>query len=168
MKQQFSYHINGEIKTVTIEPDGSSFRVTIGDKVYPVTAQASQPGELVFAVEGQPVRAQVARDGDSIYVAVGGDTWTLAPVLPQSQRRTAGHHPDSGNLEASMPGQVLEVLVAPGDTVARGDTLVVLEAMKMELRLSAPYAGHVRQVHCTVGQVVERGQVLVEIEPSQH
>jgi biotin carboxyl carrier protein len=63
-----------------------------------------------------------------------------------------------------MPGVVLEVLVGQGDYVERGQTLVLLEAMKMELRISAPCAGYVRRVHCTEGQVIERGQKLVEIE----
>jgi biotin carboxyl carrier protein len=63
-----------------------------------------------------------------------------------------------------MPGLVREVLATEGAAVKRGDTLVVLEAMKMELRLTAPYAGRVRRVHCAAGQVVERGQRLVELE----
>ena len=66
-----------------------------------------------------------------------------------------------------MPGLVLDVLVNEGDPVAKGDTLVLLEAMKMELRISAPGDGRVAKVLCQAGQVVERGQVLVEIEPVQ-
>jgi biotin carboxyl carrier protein len=62
-----------------------------------------------------------------------------------------------------MPGLVLDVLVAEGDPVERGDVLVLLSAMKMELRIAAPAAGQVTKVHCQAGQVVERGQALVEI-----
>ena len=62
-----------------------------------------------------------------------------------------------------MPGRVLDVLVAPGDRVQKGDTLVLLEAMKMELRIQAPADGEVSRVLCAAGQVVERGQVLVEM-----
>jgi biotin carboxyl carrier protein len=63
-----------------------------------------------------------------------------------------------------MPGQVLDVLVHVGDTVERGQTLLLLEAMKMELRMVAPFAGQVRAVRCAAGQVVERGQLLVELQ----
>lgn len=52
----------------------------------------------------------------------------------------------------------------PGDTVTRGQTLVLLEAMKMELRIAAPLDGQVRAVHCAAGQVVERGQILIELQ----
>ncbi len=67
-------------------------------------------------------------------------------------------------IEAPMPGQIVDVRVRVGDAVAAGATLVVLEAMKMETRLTAPAAGRVRRVHCVEGQTVERGQVLVELE----
>ena len=62
-----------------------------------------------------------------------------------------------------MPGRVLDVLVAAGDSVQKGDTLVLLEAMKMELRIQAPADGQIARVLCTAGQVVERGQLLVEL-----
>ena len=64
-----------------------------------------------------------------------------------------------------MPGQVVSVDVQAGDTVAKGQTLVILEAMKMEVRVQAPYAGRIRRVNVQTGQVVERGQQLVEMEP---
>jgi biotin carboxyl carrier protein len=63
-----------------------------------------------------------------------------------------------------MPGLVLDVVVGEGDEVERGDVLVLLSAMKMELRITAPVAGQVTRVHCQAGQVVERGQQLLEIQ----
>jgi propionyl-CoA carboxylase alpha chain len=55
------------------------------------------------------------------------------------------------------------VLAGEGAMVVKGDTLVLLEAMKMELRVAAPSAGRIVKVNCQAGQVVERGQVLVEL-----
>ncbi|MCB9457792.1 MAG: biotin/lipoyl-binding protein [Anaerolineaceae bacterium] len=62
-----------------------------------------------------------------------------------------------------MPGQVVNVLVAVGDSVTRGQTLVVLEAMKMEIRVAAPGDGTVRRLLVAQGDVVERGQLLLEV-----
>ncbi|MBU6366822.1 MAG: acetyl-CoA carboxylase biotin carboxyl carrier protein subunit [Gemmatimonadetes bacterium] len=62
-----------------------------------------------------------------------------------------------------MPGLVVRVLAAPGDQVAAGAPLLVMEAMKMENELRAPAAGVVRAVHAAPGQAVEKGAVLVEL-----
>jgi acetyl/propionyl-CoA carboxylase alpha subunit len=72
--------------------------------------------------------------------------------------------PAGGSLAAPMPGTVLRVLVAPGDRVAAGQTLVLLEAMKMELAVSAPGDGTVSAVHVEAGQLVQGGAALAEIE----
>ena len=63
-----------------------------------------------------------------------------------------------------MPGQVTVVLVKAGDETTRGQTLLILEAMKMEIRVTAPADGHVQQVMVQSGDVVERGQHLVLFE----
>ncbi len=69
-----------------------------------------------------------------------------------------------GSIEAPMPGAVLAINVAPGDTVAAGQTLGVIEAMKMELALKAPFAGTVAEVNTEVGKQVALGSVLFVIE----
>jgi propionyl-CoA carboxylase alpha chain len=63
-----------------------------------------------------------------------------------------------------MPGRVLEVKVVSGDAVARGDLLVVLEAMKMEHQIVAPSAGTVLDVRVTVGQQVDAGEILIVLD----
>ena len=114
------------------------------------------------------LRAYVASDGLRRYVAMGGETWMLERPQPQQKRRgTGAGGPSSGQIEAAMPGLVLDVLVAEGDRVERGDVLVLLSAMKMELRITAPAGGTVTKVHCKAGEVVDRGQVLVEIASAE-
>ena len=78
---------------------------------------------------------------------------------PAAQATAAG-----GSLEAPMPGTVLRVEVAAGDEVDAGRTLVVLEAMKMELAVSSPATGVVSAVHVRPGELVSRGQPLIGIE----
>jgi len=70
----------------------------------------------------------------------------------------------SGDVKAAIPGRVLRVLAAPGDAVAQGQPLVVLEAMKMENDVRAPRAGVVRSVEVSAGQPVGAGQVLMKLE----
>ncbi len=77
------------------------------------------------------------------------------------RRRHADAH---AALSAPMPATVRKVAVAAGARVTRGDTLVVLEAMKMELPLRAPADGLVRAVHCREGELVQPGSTLIELE----
>ena len=66
-----------------------------------------------------------------------------------------------------MPGKVTKLLVAPGDVVAKGQALAVLEAMKMESRFEAPRAGVVAAVHVREGDQVEEGTVLLDLEAAE-
>lgn len=160
------YYQAGETRyTVTVERRGGYFRVMVGDRVVEVSSASFEAGVLHLEVEGRRVQLYVAQAGSHWYIALAGQTWLLerATGKPARSHRTGtGPALGSGELMAEMPGQVLEVLVTPGETVVAGQTLVLLEAMKMELRVTAPAAGRVHRVHCTVGQVVERGQVLIE------
>jgi biotin carboxyl carrier protein len=69
-----------------------------------------------------------------------------------------------GAVTAIMPGKIIRVLVAEGDEVAEGDVVCILEAMKMENELKAPKAGRIKMLHAELGQDVELGAVLAEIE----
>jgi pyruvate carboxylase subunit B len=79
----------------------------------------------------------------------------------------ADHHGPAGEqsaVTAPMPGTVIRILVAPGDSVQPRQALVVLEAMKMETPLASPYEATVRAIHVAEGDRVAGGQVLVELE----
>lgn len=148
-------------RTVVVEETGGGFVVRVGERAFAITARTGDGGRLDLEVDGRRLRAYAVRQGAQTQVALDGETWRLEHTDPR--RRRTGSTEASGSLQAAMPGRVLDVLVAPGAAVTRGDTLVLLEAMKMELRIQAPADGHVARVLVTPGAVVERGQVLVEL-----
>ena len=90
----------------------------------------------------------------------------LAMELRESE--IAGHAGDSGvadgSLRAPMPGKIVAVQAAAGDAVEKGRPIVVLEAMKMEHALTAPFDGTVAELTVTVGQQVTDGTVLARVE----
>jgi len=149
-------------RTVVVEETGGGFVVRMGARVFAIAARAGAGGRIDLEVDGRRMRAYAVRQGRQIQVALDGETWRLEQ--PDPRRRRAAGAEAGGSLQAAMPGRVLDVLVAPGTAVTRGDTLVLLEAMKMELRIQAPADGHVARVLVAPGAVVERGQVLVELE----
>ncbi len=106
------------------------------------------------------------------YVVVGnGPRWHLqgpsgrADVIEQSRFPSTGPDPVAGGQAAPMPGSVRVVAVTVGQQVAAGQTLVVMEAMKMEHTVVAPNAAVVAEVRCAVGDQVDNGQILVVLEP---
>ena len=110
---------------------------------------------------GRVAHAVVDVDG-AVWVHLAGEV-VVVPAAERRQARRASHA--AASLEAPMPAQVLSVLVGPGDQVAAGAPLVLLEAMKMELPLRAPEAARVVAVHCATGDRVAPGRPLVELEP---
>jgi biotin carboxyl carrier protein len=115
-------------------------------------------------VDGQPAevprRAYAVADKDKYWVFLDGEAFEFEAVRA-GRRRGAGHH---GSLSAPMPATVVRVNVEAGGRVTRGDTLLVLEAMKMELPVRATADGTVTAVNCRVGELVQPGTPLVEID----
>ena len=119
-------------------------------------------GEVDAEVDGRPVRAVFARDGDaSWWLAEGAEI----AVLDERLRGRAGNAAAaSGALLAPMHGRVTQVLATPGLAVEAGALLVVIEAMKMEHQLRAPRAGTVAALHAKPGDQVAARQCLVELQ----
>ena len=93
------------------------------------------------------------------FVSDGHATFTLLARHPDPTATIA-----AGSLVAPMPGNVLRVLVAPGDAVTAAQPLVVVEAMKMEHQVVAPADGTVEAVHVVPGDQVQTGQLLLQVE----
>jgi 3-methylcrotonyl-CoA carboxylase alpha subunit len=128
----------------------------IGDGVYRVEVDGRN--ELVY-VAGPLCDRWLFWNGR---VYRGDFAEPLASARVQRGRASARHAPSG--LVAPMPATVIKVLVAPGQTVKKGETVIVLEAMKMELPLKAPADGTVRAVRCREGELVQEDVVLVELE----
>ena len=123
-----------------------------------VGARVDKDGTLVVTLaDGRVLRAAVSRDGDKRWLSLAGRT--LAAVEERGGRGRAADH--GGGLEAPMPGRVVRLAAKVGDVVTKGQTLVTLEAMKMEHALKAPRKGVVREVRCVEGELVQPGVALV-------
>jgi len=105
-------------------------------------------------------RVAVAGTGDTQWVFVNGQVATVE--APKTGRRRAKSR-DAGVM-SPMPATVVALHVAPGQAVTEGQTLIVLEAMKMELPIRAPRDGVVKSVACTKGDLVQPGVNLLEFE----
>lgn len=150
---RFSYRLQPtdtttvDVEITPVPEQEGEYHVTVGTHTFTLSARLFQraacckdAGEIVLQYEGQEYRLYDANHRQR-----------TSPVLP-------------GDLCAPMAGTVLRILVHPGDHVQAGDTLLILEAMKMEHQILAPQAGVVRQLYCREGERVATGMELVVIE----
>ena len=157
-----SYDYQGRTYSIQLDPLGAGrYRVTLGERSYEIEVQSMADGGWLLRMNGESLRAYGSARGDERYIALQGENYTLRlPETHTRQRQSAR----AGDLTAQMPGQVTEVRVKAGDEVRSGQVLLIMEAMKMEIRVSAPRDGQVRQVFVTVGGTVERGQRLIDLD----
>jgi 3-methylcrotonyl-CoA carboxylase alpha subunit len=107
--------------------------------------------------------AYAVRDSNRVWVFLDGRTYVIEPDERDTPQRVHATD-DQVALSAPMPATVLAIKVAPGDEVAAGDLLVLLEAMKMEMPITAPRAGRVKSLACREGEIVQPGVPLLVLE----
>lgn len=160
---------SGEAIDVAVEREGSDaqqYTCRLPDRTLPVTLAPHDPDRGFLIHNHQVKRYVVLRRNDSVEVWINGQAHRL--VLPS---RTARRHGSSdqaapvGDIVAAMPGTILKIEVAAGDRFAAHQPLVIMESMKMEMTLSSPSAGRIKEISCRAGQLVDIGAVLIRVEP---
>ncbi len=165
---KFVATIGPRTEMVEVTAEAGRYRVTIGDHIWDVDARLTRQGIGSLLVDGHSYVVQIANHEGLCAVEVRGETYTVA--VEEATRhviRTRGgaiKNGDAQTVKAPMPGKITHVAVRVGDRVALADTLVVIEAMKMENELKAVAPGTVREIRVEAGQAVNPGDVLVVIE----
>ncbi len=148
----------GEARTIAFDRFAGATRFVGPEGPVEVAATLHADGRLDARLGGTRLTARVAFVGDHVAVFAGRTQAAYTLVDPRAGDDAHHHHAD--RLVAPMPGSVVQVLVEAGATVAKGDPLVVVEAMKMEHVIRAPHDGVVERVDVVVGDVVADGTEL--------
>lgn len=164
---KFEAEISGETIPIEVTGEGGRYRVAIGDAVSEVDARQAAEGIWSILVDSASHVVDVSEEDGVSLVEVEGERYRIR-VEEESRYiiRTRGGKAGAGGqvLKAPMPGKVVLVEVEVGQTVAAGDGLIVLEAMKMENEFKASAPGTVKEIRVAAGQAVNPGDVLVVIE----
>jgi len=122
---------------------------------------AVRADEMVLCVNGHLHVVPYAVQGSTVSFSFDGEIY-FADVAEKGVRAKARHR--DASMSAPMPGLVLKILVRPGDVVAKGAPLLILEAMKMEHQIVAPRDGEIAAVNCREGELVQSGVELVALK----
>jgi len=165
---EMKVRIDGVEREVDIAREGSGYTVTMKGKTYDVSDVRLSEGLLAFLVDRRSVLAHVSNSTGETVLSIGGRNHRimreeLDTDLPGGTHGAGG----DGRIEAPMPGSIVSVKVAEGDSVTAGDPIVVLESMKMQNEIVAPVAGVVKKLGCSEGQQVSFGEILAVIEPPE-
>jgi 3-methylcrotonyl-CoA carboxylase alpha subunit len=156
---------NDERHEVMVHFRGNDFLLDISGTAIAAAVARAEQGGLAVRLNDRRFTAPVVREGDAVSVLVEGRWWRLRVLDPLAG---AGHDGGgSGRLTAPMPGRIVAVTVQVGDLVARGTTLIALEAMKMEHAIAAPSDGVVKAIQYAVGDLVEDGAELIVFEAAE-
>jgi len=127
-------------------------KITLDNKVYEVDVEASEPEPEPLPLSGYIMQPGVAR--------------VMAPLPTASSAKSAGNENVDENKVCRSPinGIVVKIAAQLGQSIQPGDTLLVLEAMKMETNITAPVAGKISKINVNAGDGVQAGLILVEFE----
>lgn len=159
---KFNYLHRGQPHAIELQAQGDHYVASVGERSYEVKLIANADGVLHSEIDGQPHQITFARQGRAIWLHWNGRSYQLDKA---AARPAAGSAAAESVLRAPMPGQVRKVMAQAGQSVQAGETLLLLEAMKMEIRIQAAHSAKVARVAVQEGQAVEKEQTLVELEP---
>ena len=149
------------IVELLVTRSGNRVSFSLGETRHTLMLESQRDGLLCIIDNGVRQTCQYHRQGDSLYLQAFGQSWSVRDITHQPAAGANGA--GSGRIQATMDGAIIDVLVEVGHSVRQGDTLVILEAMKMEHPVKADRDGVVGQVHASKGDQVKRSQLLVEI-----
>ena len=157
-----NYEHENHVYNVSIERRDKYFFITYDNSEYKVEVEETKPGQLKIKIGERLIKSIITEGEKEKFVFVNGQVFRVKPV--ELSRKKKVRKKEEGNLSSPISGKVVNVKVKNGNTVKKGEVLMVIEAMKMEYLIRAPYNGKVKRVNFKEKDQVEIGQITVEVD----
>jgi acetyl/propionyl-CoA carboxylase alpha subunit len=151
--------------SVELSRGRNAYRLHFGDAVLNVNLTTATDGRRWLDIGGQHFEIVIATRGDDVFVYFDGEAHHLRYRHPLDRLAAQSQSSAEDSIRAPMPGTLVAIRVAAGDTVTRGQQLLVMESMKMETTLVAARDGVVAAVHFDKGRTFDRDALLLSLEP---
>ncbi len=159
-----NYEHKNNVYSVTVERRENIYFVTYDNTEYKVVPEEIKPGHLKIQIGNRLLKAIVTEGENEKFVFIDGDVFKVKPVELTGRKKKRKKESDKSDLDSPISGKIVNLKVKNGDKVKKGDVLVIIEAMKMEYLIRAPYKGIVKKVNFKENDQVEIGQTTVELE----
>jgi acetyl/propionyl-CoA carboxylase alpha subunit len=163
---QYRFQSGGKVYTISFDSAGREFQALIDGITYQIEVLDEKPGQISLLFNGRPTVIYWAIDGSQKWISLDGCTYLLEKP-PSFLAQRGGKATNEDILRAPMPAQVRVLQISAGDWLEKGQTMMILEAMKMEIRIQAPRAARVVRLLVNEGQSIERNQVLAELRQEE-
>jgi acetyl/propionyl-CoA carboxylase alpha subunit len=158
----FQLRLNGKTATINVAARRPHLRLTIDGIAHDIAVGPVQDGAFEIAVDGHVWHGWRFVAASEIFVRLAGRTFVFETVTASDR----GPGTDvSDEVRADMPGTVVAVYAVAGATVEKGDRLLLIESMKLQMTITAPRGGTVERMHTAVGSTFDRGATLVSFAP---
>lgn len=151
--------------SVELSRSGEGYRLHVDEQVIPVDLKTGADGHTWLTVNGESIEVVIATQGDDVFIHLDGEAHQLRYEHPLERLAHQAGGAASDSVRAPMPGNIVSIAIKPGDAVSRGQTLLVMESMKMETTIVSPRDGVVAAVHFDRGQTFDRDALLLALEP---
>jgi 3-methylcrotonyl-CoA carboxylase alpha subunit len=155
-----NYEHNNHVYNITVERRENQFFIIYDNNEYTVNATEVKPGQLSIQLGDRVIKSVISQGDDNKFVFIDGDIFKVKRIELTGRKAT---EKKEGDLHSPISGTVVMVKIKEGLSVKKDDVIMVIEAMKMEYLIRAPYDGRVKKIYFKEKDQIEIGQLTAEI-----
>ena len=164
ISMDLSYEYNNQLYNITTAKKDNSYYVTINDTTYTLMANEIKPGHLKLTLGDKIIKAIISPGQEERYIFLEGDVYHIKRVIHTTKTR----RDTRDEIRSPISGKVIKVQAQENTLVHKGDTLMIVEAMKMEYRITAPYTGTVTKIHFKENDQIDMGVIPLELQKQKN
>lgn len=164
---EHEFIVDNELVKLSVEEKGDQYIISFDNNEYKADITSLSPSIVSIKIQDQIYRVIIERGKDGFYVHCGGDQYFIQEVdqdegdVHSSEEKA---REDMLKIKATMPGKVIKIKVSEEEEVRVGQTLAIVEAMKMENEIKSSIKGIVKKIFATAGDLVDSDKPIMELE----
>ena len=164
VKMFINYEHNNHVYNVTVERRENQFFITYDNNEYTVIATEQKPGQLFIQLGDRVIKSVISQGDEDKFVFIDGSIYKVKRIELTGRKKTEKRE---GDLHSPISGTVVSCKVKEGSPVKKDDVILIIEAMKMEYLIRAPYDGVVKKTYFKEKDQIEIGQLTAEIQKKE-